>query len=118
MRAFHLLQILRTPSLRQTQTLILKPLVSMRFPTGRILHLKPRIIQRFNGVIQLSHFTTCGLICILGENQGDSSDGLWSIYLTEADKQDKGVTESWKGDTDGILVFVSLVQSAFARSTS
>jgi len=29
------------------------------------------------------------------------------MYLTEADKQDKEVTESWKGDTDGILVFVS-----------
>ena len=28
------------------------------------------------------------------------------MYLTEAEKQDKEVTESWKGDTDGILVFV------------
>ena len=30
------------------------------------------------------------------------------MYLTEAEKQDAEVTESWKGDTDGILVFVSL----------
>jgi hypothetical protein len=30
------------------------------------------------------------------------------MYLTEAEKQDKDVIESWKGDTDGILVFVSL----------
>ncbi|KAH9053310.1 hypothetical protein EDB87DRAFT_1569408 [Lactarius vividus] len=29
------------------------------------------------------------------------------MYLTEAEKQDKEVTETWKGDTDGILVFVS-----------
>ena len=29
------------------------------------------------------------------------------MYLTEAEKQDTEVTESWKGDTDGILVFVS-----------
>jgi hypothetical protein len=29
------------------------------------------------------------------------------MYLTEAEKQDAQVTESWKGDTDGILVFVS-----------
>ncbi len=29
------------------------------------------------------------------------------MYLTEAEKQDTQVTESWKGDTDGILVFVS-----------
>jgi hypothetical protein len=41
------------------------------------------------------------------ENHGDASDGLWFMYLTEAEKQDAEVTESWKGDTDGILVFVS-----------
>ena len=29
------------------------------------------------------------------------------MYLTEAEKQDKEITDSWKGDTDGILVFVS-----------
>ncbi len=29
------------------------------------------------------------------------------MYLTEAEKQDTEVTESWKGDTEGILVFVS-----------
>ncbi|KAH9043054.1 hypothetical protein EDB85DRAFT_906141 [Lactarius pseudohatsudake] len=40
-----------------------------------------------------------------GEKFGDSSDGLWSMYLTEAEKQDKDVTESWKGDAEGILVF-------------
>ena len=49
----------------------------------------------------------CNLIRESDENHGDSSDGLWSIYLTEAEKQDTEVTESWKGDTDGILVFVS-----------
>ncbi len=29
------------------------------------------------------------------------------MYLTQAEKQDTQVTGSWKGDTDGILVFVS-----------
>ncbi len=53
----------------------------------------------------------------VGENQGDSSDALWSIYLDEADKQDKEVTESWKGDTDGILVFVSMVRSLLCTFT-
>ena len=33
------------------------------------------------------------------------------MYLTEAEKQDKDVIESWKGDTDGILVFVSPIPS-------
>src|SRR6266702_1198393 len=52
-------------------------------------------------------FTSFILIIVPGEKYGDSSDGLWSMYLTEAEKQDKDVTESWKGDTEGILVFVS-----------
>jgi hypothetical protein len=38
---------------------------------------------------------------------GDPSDGLWSMYLTEVEKQDKEITDRWKRDTDGILVFVS-----------
>ena len=29
------------------------------------------------------------------------------MYLTEAEKQDTEATASWKGDTEGILVFVS-----------
>ncbi|KAI9436546.1 hypothetical protein BJY52DRAFT_1179346 [Lactarius psammicola] len=48
------------------------------------------------------------------ENQGDSSDGLWSMYLTEAEKQDAGVLESWKGDTNGILVFTGLFSTTVA----
>ncbi|KAN0137241.1 hypothetical protein V8E53_004951, partial [Lactarius tabidus] len=48
------------------------------------------------------------------ENHGDPSDGLWSLYLTEAEKQDKVVIESWKGDTDGILVFTGLFSATVA----
>lgn len=29
-----------------------------------------------------------------------------SMYLTEADKVDKALMESWTGDMDGILIFV------------
>ncbi len=39
-------------------------------------------------------------------NYGDSSDRLFSVYLSQADKFDKEQSESWKGDTEGILVFV------------
>ncbi|KAH9079595.1 hypothetical protein EDB83DRAFT_1291712 [Lactarius deliciosus] len=49
-----------------------------------------------------------------GEKFGDSSDGLWSMYLTEAEKQDKDVTESWKGDAEGILVFTGLFSATVA----
>jgi len=29
------------------------------------------------------------------------------MYLAEAEKQDKEITEAWKGEADSILVFVS-----------
>ena len=64
---------------------------------------KLRVIR----VCWFSHLTSCILILVLGEKYGDPSDGVWSLYLIEAEKQVRDVTESWKGDTDGILVFVS-----------
>ncbi len=39
-------------------------------------------------------------------NYGDPSDRLFSVYLTQADRFDKEQSESWRGDTEGILVFV------------
>jgi hypothetical protein len=63
------------------------------------------------GMLIISHFTSRILIPVPGEKYGDSSDAVWSMYLTEAEKQDKDVIERWKGDTDGILVFVSPIPS-------
>lgn len=31
---------------------------------------------------------------------------MWSVYIREAERYDKGLVESWKGDMDGILIFV------------
>ncbi|KAI0028192.1 hypothetical protein K488DRAFT_59259, partial [Vararia minispora EC-137] len=36
----------------------------------------------------------------------DSSAQIWSIYLHHAAKEDRALMESWKGDMDGILIFV------------
>lgn len=47
-------------------------------------------------------------------NYGDSSDKLFSIYLSQADKFDKEQSESWKGDTEGILVFTGLFSATVA----
>ncbi|KAH9173290.1 hypothetical protein EDB89DRAFT_1905319 [Lactarius sanguifluus] len=49
-----------------------------------------------------------------GENYGDSSGRLWMLYLTEAEKEDKEITENWKGDTEGILVFTGLFSATVA----
>ena len=52
-------------------------------------------------------FTGCNLIRVPGENYGDPSGRLWMMYLTEAEKEDKEITENWMVDAEGILVFVS-----------
>ena len=37
----------------------------------------------------------------------DGSGPLFSMYLKLAEEEDKKMTENWKGDADGILIFVS-----------
>ncbi|KAF8492545.1 hypothetical protein F5888DRAFT_1927607, partial [Russula emetica] len=51
---------------------------------------------------------------IVEENYGDPSDKLFSVYLAQADKFDKEQSESWKGDTEGILVFTGLFSATVA----
>ncbi|KAI9454698.1 hypothetical protein F5148DRAFT_1228629 [Russula earlei] len=54
----------------------------------------------------------------------DNSPQLWSLCLTHADKFDRDLIESWKGDMDGILIFsglfsaVAQVAIILARSTN
>ncbi|KAH9053262.1 hypothetical protein EDB87DRAFT_1569460, partial [Lactarius vividus] len=59
-------------------------------------------------------FTSCILIRILGENYGDSSGRLWTMYLTEAEENDKVIAENWKGEAEGILVFTGLFSATVA----
>jgi hypothetical protein len=32
---------------------------------------------------------------------------LWTVYISEAEKYDKSLVESWKSDMEGMLIFVS-----------
>ncbi|KAJ6470504.1 hypothetical protein C8R45DRAFT_767332, partial [Mycena sanguinolenta] len=41
---------------------------------------------------------------------------LWAVYVSEAEKYDKALVESWKSDMDGILIFSALfsaIEGAF-----
>jgi Family of unknown function (DUF6535) len=38
----------------------------------------------------------------------ESSPQIWSICLSHADKFDRALVETWKGDMDGILIFVGI----------
>jgi hypothetical protein len=43
-----------------------------------------------------------------GSNLSDGSGALFSMYLDRAIEEDTNMVESWKGDADGMLVFVRL----------
>jgi hypothetical protein len=30
---------------------------------------------------------------------------LWAVYVSEAEKYDKSLVESWKSDMEGVLIF-------------
>ncbi|TDL14156.1 hypothetical protein BD410DRAFT_757353, partial [Rickenella mellea] len=40
------------------------------------------------------------------------SDNMWSIYVAEADKFDKTLVDSWRGDMEGILIFAGLFSAS------
>jgi hypothetical protein len=42
-------------------------------------------------------------------NYTDGSGALFSMYLNRAEEEDNKAAERWKGDADGILVFVRCV---------
>lgn len=37
----------------------------------------------------------------------DPQAKMWSLYISEAEKFDRALADSWKDDMDGILIFVS-----------
>ena len=43
-----------------------------------------------------------------GSDFVDSSGPIFSMYMEMAEEEDKKMTESWKADAEGILVFVRL----------
>lgn len=38
----------------------------------------------------------------------DSENDIWNMYLEEVKEDDQRITDAWKEDADGLLVFVSL----------
>ena len=52
----------------------------------------------------------------LPQGSVDGSGPLFSMYLQLAGERDKKMTEDWKGDADGILVFVSHYSTCRASS--
>ena len=45
---------------------------------------------------------------------GDPSARIWGLYLSVAEKFDKAHSDSWSGNTDGVLVFVRVHSRHFS----
>ncbi|KAI0266248.1 hypothetical protein BC834DRAFT_969730 [Gloeopeniophorella convolvens] len=80
-----------------------------RAPRGNAETRNQGIEDAFHGRNQTSkpepHAETCFT---------DGSGALFSMYLERAEEEDKRMTESWKGDADGILVFTGLFSATVA----
>ncbi|KAJ7478628.1 hypothetical protein B0H11DRAFT_2028071 [Mycena galericulata] len=47
-----------------------------------------------------------------GNDLDPSCAKLWSVYIAEAEKYDKAIVESWRGDMDGMLIFAGLFSAS------
>ncbi|KAJ6545500.1 hypothetical protein B0H19DRAFT_955735, partial [Mycena capillaripes] len=43
---------------------------------------------------------------------------LWAVYVSEAEKYDRGLVESWKSDMEGLLIFVRALHSGCDRDST
>ncbi|KAJ7453760.1 hypothetical protein FB451DRAFT_1050045, partial [Mycena latifolia] len=41
---------------------------------------------------------------------------IWSVYVSEAEKYDKALVESWRSDMDGMLIFHISLRGLFSAS--
>lgn len=80
----------------------LEDIAEKRLGEHTITHLKTQ-----GAGMSIHCLATPPLIYLLAENYGESSGGLWSVYLTKAQKDDKQTTKKWTEDTGGVLIFVS-----------
>ena len=49
-------------------------------------------------------------------NPSDGSEALFSMYLDRVIEEDRRMVESWKSNTDGILVFVRLQVTSYTSA--
>ncbi|KAJ7056177.1 hypothetical protein C8F01DRAFT_1312263 [Mycena amicta] len=46
------------------------------------------------------------------KNEENGSSKLWAVYVSEAEKYDKSLVESWKSDMEGMLIFAGLFSAS------
>ncbi|KAJ7507254.1 hypothetical protein B0H11DRAFT_1970923 [Mycena galericulata] len=56
-----------------------------------------------------------GIPAVEADKHNDSEAScakIWSVYISEAEKYDKALVESWRGDMDGMLIFAGLFSAS------
>ncbi len=76
---------------------IVDPAIHSRFL--KVFLLSTKVFQEIENIKHSNGFATA---------QEDSLNKMWSPYMKEAEEYDKLVTDVWKKDTNGVLIFVSL----------
>ncbi|KAN0124182.1 hypothetical protein V8E52_001831, partial [Russula decolorans] len=65
--------------------------------------------------VQPNSLTTVTARVGRSSSKGSETSGkVWSVYLSEAERQDRALAENWKGDTEGILIFTGLFAATVA----
>ncbi|KAI0265792.1 hypothetical protein BC834DRAFT_935939 [Gloeopeniophorella convolvens] len=80
-------------------------------------NVEPGTTQREAGTADSARYNHAAPMKSPLHRSSDFSDGsgaLFSMYLDRAEEEDKKMTESWKGDADGILVFTGLFSATVA----
>ncbi|KAF7341193.1 hypothetical protein MVEN_01854300 [Mycena venus] len=67
-----------------------------------------------NQAVKGKSFPTTPTIFGLDMFSGDEAAAakLWAVYISEAEKYDKGLVESWKSDMEGMLIFAGLFSAS------
>jgi hypothetical protein len=66
---------------------------------------KARRTQHPTGRYSSSSATNSNTTSVASDEAAASK--LWAIYISEAERYDKSLVESWKSDMEGMLIFVS-----------
>jgi hypothetical protein len=67
-------------------------------------------IPQMKGLSVFNSHLACFNITPVTDDSGDEAAAakLWAVYISEAEKYDRALVESWKSDMDGLLIFVSV----------
>jgi hypothetical protein len=47
-----------------------------------------------------------GFLGSINRDEEAAAAKLWAVYVSEAEKYDKALVETWKSDMEGLLIFV------------